>query len=112
VTNTYFDQDKLVEIVLVSLKNNNAEEIITIDLRGRSSMSDHLIIATGKSQRHTITMTNHLTRTLKQHGLNSSTEGMVQGDWVLIDADSIIICLFRSEVRKLYNLEGIWNIPN
>lgn len=102
------DPDKLVETVVTSLDDDKAEEIVVIDLRGRSSLGDHLVIATGRSQRQVGAMADHLLEKLKQQGLGVSIEGMPQGDWVLIDGGDIVVHLFRPEVRSFYNLEGMW----
>jgi ribosome-associated protein len=101
----------LVETVIGSLDDDKAEEITTIDLRGRSSIADHMIIATGRSQRQVGAMADHLTEKLKQLGLGVSVEGQAQGDWVLIDAGDVIVHLFRPEVRSFYNLERMWALP-
>jgi ribosome-associated protein len=105
------DPDKLVEIVVTSLDDDKAEEILVIDLRVRSSIGDHLVIATGRSQRQVGAMADHLLEKMKQQGLGVSLEGMQQGDWVLIDAGDIVVHLFRPEVRGFYNLEGMWGLP-
>lgn len=104
------DPDKLVELVVASLDDTKAEDIVVIDLRGRSSLGDHLVIATGRSQRQVGAMADHLMEKLKQQGLAVSVEGMTQGDWVLIDGGDIVIHLFRPEVRSFYNLEGMWGV--
>lgn len=104
------DPDQLVETVVTSLDDDKAEEIVVIDLRGRSSLGDHLVIATGRSQRQVGAMADHLLEKLKQQGLGVSIEGMTQGDWVLIDAGDIVVHLFRPEVRSFYNLEGMWGL--
>jgi len=105
------DPDKLVETVVTSLDDDKAEDILVIDLRGRSSIGDHLVIATGRSQRQVGAMADHLLEKLKRPGLTVSVEGMTQGDWVLIDAGDIVVHLFRPEVRGFYNLEGMWGLP-
>ncbi|MDR3436550.1 ribosome silencing factor [Telmatospirillum sp.] len=105
------DPDKLVEAVVVSLDDDKAEEAVVIDLRGRSSIADHMVIATGRSQRQVGAMAEHLMEKLKAFGLEVSLEGKTQGDWVLIDGGDIIIHLFRPEVRVFYNLEGMWGLP-
>jgi ribosome-associated protein len=105
------DPDKLVETVVGSLDDDKAEEILTIDLRGRSSMADHIVIATGRSQRQLGAMAQHLLEKVKALGLDVSLEGMTQGDWVLLDGGDIVIHLFRPEVRSFYNLEGMWGLP-
>ncbi|PKU24288.1 ribosome silencing factor [Telmatospirillum siberiense] len=104
------DPDKLVELVVASLDDDKAEETVVIDLRGRSSLGDHLVIATGRSQRQVGAMADHLMEKLKHQGLPVSVEGMTQGDWVLIDGGDIVIHLFRPEVRSFYNLEGMWGV--
>jgi ribosome-associated protein len=105
------DPDKLVETVVGSLDDDKAEDITVIDLRGRSSIGDHIVIASGRSQRQVGAMADHLLEKLKAEGLAVAIEGMTQGDWVLIDAGDIIIHLFRPEVRSFYNLEGMWGVP-
>ena len=104
------DPDKLVETVVASLDDDKAEDILVIDLRGRSSLGDHLVIATGRSQRQVAAMADHLLEKLKQRGLSVSLEGMTQGDWVLLDGGDIVVHLFRPEVRSFYNLEGMWGL--
>lgn len=77
-------------------------------------MADHLVIASGLSQRQVVAMSDHLYRKLKDIGLSASIEGAQQGDWVLIDGGDIIVHLFRPEVRAFYNLERMWGLkgPN
>jgi len=84
--------------------------VIIIDLRGRSSIADHLVIASGRSQRQVVAMADHLHTKLKQLGLPVSVEGVPQGDWVLIDAGDIVVHLFRPEVRSFYGLERMWGL--
>ncbi len=82
--------------------------MLTIDLRGRSSMTDYMIIATGRSQRQIGAMAEHLIEILKSHGLKPSIEGMAQRDWVLVDGGDIVCHLFRPEIRMFYNIERMW----
>tara|TARA_B100000686_G_scaffold30429_1_gene31190 strand:+ start:1761 stop:2096 length:336 start_codon:yes stop_codon:yes gene_type:complete len=99
----------------LALKDHLAEDIIVIDLKGKSDIADYMVIATGQSGRQVSTMADRLIEAAKRHGIKGiSPEGKSQGDWVLIDAGDIIIHLFRPEVRKFYNLEKMWtvNIPN
>lgn len=102
------DQDELVETVVTSLDDDKAEEVTVIDLRGRTSIADHMIIATGRSQRQVGAMAAHLMEKLKRLGLPVSIEGQTQGDWVLLDAGDVIVHLFRPEVRSFYDLERMW----
>lgn len=79
-----------------------------VDLRGKSSIADHMVIATGASSRQVGAMADHLMRQLKDVGQHPVLEGMPQCDWVLIDGGDIIVHLFRPEVRAFYNLEKMW----
>ncbi len=100
--------DALVAIVVASLDNDKAEEVVGIDLRGRTPLADHMIIATGRSQRQVGAMAEHLLEKLKQAGCKVAIEGQARGDWVLIDAGDVIVHLFRPEVRAFYDLERMW----
>jgi ribosome-associated protein len=102
------DPDELVETVLASLDGDKAEDISVIDLRGRSSLTDHMVIATGRSQRQLGAMADHLQQKFKALGLPAGLEGLPQADWVLIDAGDVVVHLFRPEVRSFYNLERMW----
>lgn len=95
---------------MTSLDDHKAEDIIVIDLRGKSSIADHMVIATGQSQRQVGAMAEHLIEILKHAGYKVSAEGLQQGDWVLIDGGDVIIHLFRPEVRAFYNLEKMWGL--
>lgn len=100
----------MVDVVTNSLDDDKAEHVTVIDLRGKSSIADHLVIASGRSQRQVGAMAEHLMEKLKHQGLRVSAEGMQQGDWVLIDGGDIIVHLFRPEVRAFYNLEKMWGV--
>lgn len=102
------EPEKLVETVTASLDDDKAEDVLVIDLRGRSSIADHMIIASGRSQRQVAAMAEHLTEKLKALGLGASVEGLAQGDWVLLDGGDVVVHLFRPEVRSFYNLERLW----
>ncbi len=83
--------------------------MVVIDLDGKSSIGDYMVVATGRSNRQVVAMAEHLNQTLKECGLiGLLPEGLRQGDWVLIDAGDIIIHLFRPEVRAFYNIEKMW----
>ena len=90
------------------LDADKAEDILAIDLRGKSSMADHIVIATGTSTRQVAAMAEHLVEKLKANRYRVAMEGMPQADWVLVDAGDIVIHLFRPEVRSYYNLERMW----
>ena len=96
-------------LVTGQLDADKAEDIQAIDLRGRSSMADHIVIATGTSNRQVAAMAEHLVEKLKANRYRVAMEGMPQADWVLVDAGDIVIHLFRPEVRSYYNLERMWS---
>jgi ribosome-associated protein len=99
----------LHELVLRSLDDDQAVEIVTIPLTGKSSIADHMVIASGRSTRQVASMAQKLTQRIKQElGRNVRVEGLPIADWVLIDADDVIVHLFRPEVRSFYNLERMW----
>ena len=102
----------MVGLILSSLDGDKAEEVVVIDLAGKSSMADVMIIASGTSSRHVGSMADHILRRLKGLGVLSVViEGRAAGDWVLIDAKDVVVHLFRPEVRKFYALERLWETP-
>ena len=102
-------EDDLLDVVMASLKDDKAEDIVQIDLRGKSEMGDWMIIASGRSSRQVISIAERLTDRLKSdHGVLSRIEGKETGDWVLIDTGDIIVHVFRPEVRDFYQLEKMW----
>jgi ribosome-associated protein len=104
-------EPSLLSRILKSLDDDKAEEIVTIDLTGRSSLCDAIVVASGRSQRHVASTAEHLARRLKEAGHGSArVEGLPQGDWVLVDAGDVIIHLFRPEVRAYYDLENMWSV--
>ena len=91
------------------LSDNKAKDIIKINLEKKSSIADFMIICSGTSSRHVISLSNFLLDALKKENLNTlNVEGKSNGDWVLVDAGDVIIHLFRSEVREYYGLEKMW----
>ncbi|HEY8947732.1 MAG TPA: ribosome silencing factor [Rhizomicrobium sp.] len=101
----------LLARIVKSLDDDKAEDIVTIDLEGRSSLADALIIATGRSSRHVASIAEHLARKLKEAGYGTRpVDGASQGDWVLVDAGDVIVHIFRPEVRSYYDLEGMWSV--
>ena len=91
------------------LLDNKAKDITKINLEKKSSIADFMIICSGTSNRHVISLSNYLVEALKKENLNTlNVEGIRNGDWVLVDAGDIIIHLFRSEVREYYGLEKMW----
>lgn len=103
--------ESLLSRILKSLDDDKAEDIVTIDLEGRSSLADAIVIASGRSSRHVASIAEHLARRLKEGGYGTRpVDGMTQGDWVLVDAGDIIVHVFRPEVREYYDLEGMWSV--
>jgi ribosome-associated protein len=101
--------DELHRSVLESLDDDQAVDVVTIPLAGKSSIADHMVIASGRSTRQVASMANKLADKLKQtYGRPVRIEGLPAADWVLIDADDVIVHLFRPEVRSFYNLERMW----
>ena len=99
----------LLDAVLSSLDDDKAEDVVHIDLRGKSEMGDYMVIATGRSTRQVTAMAEKLVDRVKlSHGVLSRVEGRETGDWVLIDAGDVIVHLFRPEVRDFYQLEKMW----
>jgi ribosome-associated protein len=101
--------DTLLNCIIKSLSENKAEDITTIDLRGRTSIGDYMVVASGTSTRLVSSVSQKLVDTLKtDHGRISKVEGKDAGDWVLIDTGDIIVHVFRPEVREFYQIEKMW----
>ena len=100
---------ELLALVQSSLEDDKADDIVTIDLRGRSSMADTMVVASGRSTRQVTAIAEKLLDRLKaQMGISARSEGRETGDWVLIDAGDVIVHVFRPEVRDFYQLEKMW----
>ncbi len=100
---------QLLEFTLESLDNDKGIDIVSIDLIGRSSIADYMVVVSGNTVRQVTAMANNLIKKYKEMGLRlPSPEGMSNGDWVLIDAKDILIHIFRPEVRDFYSLEKMW----
>jgi ribosome-associated protein len=100
------------DIILTALEDNKAEDIIIIPLKGKSAIADYMIVASGRSARHVVGLSNHIADALAKNNITKvKFEGKDNGDWVLGDAGDIIIHLFRPEVRDFYNIEKIWCDP-
>ncbi|RME99096.1 MAG: ribosome silencing factor [Alphaproteobacteria bacterium] len=102
----------LLNDVLAILDDAKAESVTTIELKGKSSIADHMVIASGRSQRHVGAIADQLVRKLKETGHGRARiEGLPHCDWVLIDTGDVIVHIFRPEVREFYNLEKMWSAP-
>lgn len=104
---------EMLSLILSRLDDDQANDIVTIELAGKSDVADAMVICSGRSQRHVGAMADKIYRDLKEAGFGTpSIEGVPACDWVLIDAGDVIVHLFRPEVRDFYNLERIWAPEN
>ncbi len=96
-------------LVLTQLEDDQAQDVVSIPLTGKSSIADHMVIASGRSTRQVAAIAQKLAEKVKQEGHGPvRLEGLPQADWVLIDAGDVVVHLFRPEVRSFYNLERMW----
>lgn len=101
------------DLILNRLDDDKAQDVVFIDLKGKSAVADGLVVASGRSHRHVGAMADHLLRALKDEGYGRvRVEGMPHCDWVLIDTGDVIVHLFRPEVRSFYNIEKIWSVDS
>lgn len=99
----------LLDVILASLEDDKAQDIVTVPLMGKSSIADYMVIASGASARQLMAMADHLGENLKKMKLpTANSEGRQGGDWILLDAGDVIVHLFRPEVRDFYQLEKMW----
>ena len=99
----------MLALVRASLDDDKAEDVVTIELSGKSDIADYMVIASGRSNRQVAAMAEHAVEKLKAAGLKGiSVEGLARADWVLIDGGDVIVHLFRPEVRAFYGLEKMW----
>lgn len=103
----------MIDTVLACLDDAKAEEVVSINIEGKSALADYMVIASGRSNRHVAAISDQLVSALKDAGFgNARIEGMPSADWVLIDANDVIVHVFRPEVRSFYNLEKMWLAPD
>ena len=102
------EADRLIRSLLDSLDDAKAEEVVSIDLNGKTSIADVMVIASGRSSTHVGAIADRLIRSCKDLGITPRVEGLQNGDWVLLDAGDAIVHVFRPEVRQFYNLEKMW----
>ncbi|NOX40255.1 MAG: ribosome silencing factor [Alphaproteobacteria bacterium] len=101
--------NRLLQLVLKSLESDKAEDVVPIALHGKSEMADYMVIATGRSSRHVVAMSERLSDSLKDElGRGCRMEGRANGDWVLLDCGDVVVHIFRPEVREFYQLEKMW----
>ena len=105
--------EELLARILTSLESDKAEDVVQVDLRGRTAFGDYMVIASGRSSRQVSAMAEKLVDRIKQEfGFTAKIEGKEAGDWVLIDTGDVIVHLFRPEVREFYQLEKMWLPPS
>lgn len=98
-----------MEAIKDCLDDNKAEDLVTIDLTGKSSLADYMVVASGRSNRHVGAIADHVLKRLKELGVEGvQVEGLPSCDWVLVDAGDVIVHIFRPEVRQFYRLERLW----
>ena len=103
------DADETLNLILSRLDDMKAEETVTIDLRGKSSITDYMIVTSGRANRHVGAIAENVAKSLKENGIAAPhVEGLTTCDWVLIDSGDVIVHVFRPEVREFYNLEKMW----
>ena len=99
----------MIDLVLQSLEDAKAEQTVAIDITGKSSLADHMVVASGRSQRHVGAVADQMVTALREAGYGKPRiEGLPHCDWVLVDAGDVIVHIFRPEVREFYNIEKMW----
>lgn len=103
------NENEVLEIIQKTLEDGKAEDVVTIDLRGKTSIANQMVVASGTSQRHVASLAEKVQENLKAAGYKTTIEGEDKADWVLIDAFDVIVHIFKPEVREFYSLEKMWS---
>ncbi len=104
-------QPQMIELVLKCLDDAKAEQTVAIDITGKSSLADHMVVTSGRSNRHVSAVADQLVKALREAGFDKPRiEGLPHADWVLVDAGDVIVHIFRPEVREFYNIEKMWSV--
>jgi ribosome-associated protein len=102
-------QPPLLDLILACLEDAKAEDTLAIDVVGKSSLTDHMVVTSGRSNRHVAAIADQLVKALRENGYSKPRiEGLPAADWVLVDANDVIVHVFRPEVREFYNIEKMW----
>jgi ribosome-associated protein len=102
-------ETKMIDVVLQSLDDAKAEDVVAIDIAGKSSLADHMVVTSGRSNRHVAAVADQLVKAMRENGFGKPRiEGLPHADWVLVDAGDVIVHIFRPEVREFYNIEKMW----
>jgi ribosome-associated protein len=100
---------KMIDVVLQSLDDAKAEQTVAIDITGKSSLADHMVVTTGRSNRHVAAVADQVVKAMRENGFTKPRiEGLPHADWVLVDGGDVIVHIFRPEVRDFYNIEKMW----
>ena len=100
---------KMIDVVLQSLEDAKAEQTVAIDIAGKSSLADHMVVTSGRSNRHVSAVADQVVKALRDNGFSKPRiEGLPHADWVLVDGGDVIVHIFRPEVREFYNIEKMW----
>jgi ribosome-associated protein len=104
-------ESQMIDVVLQSLEDAKAEQTVAIDITGKSSLSDHMVVTSGRSHRHVGAVADQVAKALREHGFGKPRiEGLPHCDWVLVDGGDVIVHIFRPEVREFYNIEKMWAV--
>ena len=104
-------EPQMIDVVLKSLDDAKAEQTVSIDITGKSSLSDHMVVTSGRSHRHVGAVADQVAKALREAGFGKPrVEGLPHCDWVLVDAGDVIVHIFRPEVREFYNIEKMWAV--
>lgn len=102
-------EPSMIDVVLQSLEDAKAEQIVAIDIAGKSSLADHMVVTSGRSNRHVAAVADQVVTALRDKGFGRPRiEGLPHADWVLVDAGDVVVHIFRPEVREFYNIEKMW----
>jgi len=99
----------MIDVVLQSLEDAKAEDIVSVDIVGKSSLADYMVVTSGRSNRHVAAVADQVVKALREAGFGKPRiEGLPHADWVLVDGGDVIVHIFRPEVRDFYNIEKMW----
>jgi len=102
-------EPKMIDVVLHTLDDAKAEDTVSVDIAGKSSLADNMVVTSGRSNRHVSAIADQLVKSLRESGFGKPRiEGLPHADWVLVDAGDVIVHIFRPEVREFYNIEKMW----
>ena len=102
-------EPRMIDVVLQSLDDAKAEQTVAIDIIGKSSLADHMVVTSGRSNRHVAAVADQIVKALREGGFGKPRiEGLPHADWVLVDGGDVIVHIFRPEVREFYNIEKMW----